>query len=79
MNSSRQSETRILLLCPTCQRDRRLVSLSEDRQVIERILRHLGVWQQGVRVSSARASPEMADRVIEPWLDDPVRMTTLNR
>jgi hypothetical protein len=34
-HSSRQSGTRILLLCPTCQRDRRLVSLSDDRQVIE--------------------------------------------
>ena len=72
VHSSRQSGTRILLLCPTCQRDRRLVSLIDDRQVIERILRHLGLWQQGVRVSPTRASPEMADRVIEPWRDDPV-------
>jgi hypothetical protein len=50
----------------------RIVSLIDDRQVIERLLRHLGVWQQGVRVSSARASPEIADRVSEPWRDDPV-------
>jgi hypothetical protein len=59
------------LLCPKCQREMRIVSLIDDRQVIERILRHLGLWQQGVRVSSARASPEIADRAIEPWLDDP--------
>jgi hypothetical protein len=25
-----------------------------------------------VRVSPARAPPEIVDRVIEPWLDDPV-------
>jgi hypothetical protein len=35
------------------------------------VLRHLGLWEQGVRVSSARAPPEVAERVIEPWLDDP--------
>ena len=32
---------------------------------------HLGLWEQGVRVLPARAPPEIADRVIEPWLDDP--------
>ena len=49
----------------------RIVSLIDDRKVIERILRHLGLWEQGVRVSPARAPPEIVDRVIEPWLDDP--------
>jgi len=43
----------------------------DDRDVIERILRHLGLWQQGVRVTPARAPPEMAERVIEPCRDDP--------
>jgi hypothetical protein len=36
----------------------------------ERIIRHLGLWQQGVRVSPASATPEIADRVIEPYFDD---------
>ena len=60
----------------------RIVSLIDDRDVIERILRHLGLWEQGVRVAPARAPPEIAGRVIppspigyggqaEPWLDDP--------
>jgi len=49
----------------------RIVALIDDREVIERILRHLGLWQQGVRVSPARAPPEIAEWVIEPWLDDP--------
>jgi hypothetical protein len=60
------------LLCPKCQKEMRIVSLIDDRAVIERILRHLGLWQQGVRVSPTRAPPEIVDRVIEPWLDDPV-------
>jgi len=49
----------------------RIVALIDERVVIERILRHLGLWQQGVRVSPARAPPEIAERVTEPLLDDP--------
>jgi hypothetical protein len=49
----------------------RIVSLIDDRAVIERILRHLGLWEQGVRVLPARAPPETPDRVIEPCFDDP--------
>ena len=49
----------------------RIVSLIDDGDVIERILRHMGLWQQGVRVSPAREPPEIAEWVIEPWLDDP--------
>jgi hypothetical protein len=70
------------LLCPKCQKEMRIVSLIDERAVIERILRHLGLWEQGVRVTPARAPPEVAGRVIppspigyggqaEPWLDDP--------
>jgi len=59
------------LLCPECSREMRIVALIDDRKVIARILRHLGLWSQGVRVSPARAPPEIVDRVIEPWLDDP--------
>ncbi|MDO9541415.1 MAG: hypothetical protein Q7J98_03720 [Kiritimatiellia bacterium] len=59
------------LLCPKCSREMRIVALIDDRKVIARILRHLGLWSQGVRVLPARAPPEIVDRVIEPWLDDP--------
>jgi len=59
------------LLCPKCHKEMRIVSLIDERAVIERILRHLGLWEQGVRVTPARAPPEIVDRVIEPCFDDP--------
>jgi hypothetical protein len=60
------------LLCPKCQKEMRIVSLIDDSAVIKHILRHLGLWEQGVRViAPARAPPEIVNRVIEPWLDDP--------
>ncbi len=59
------------LLCPKCQNEMRIVSLIDDQAVIKRILRHLGLWKQGVRVAPARAPPEPSEWVIEPWLDDP--------
>ncbi|MGQ9662373.1 MAG: hypothetical protein ACUVWX_08575 [Kiritimatiellia bacterium] len=58
------------LLCPRCQKEMRIVGLIDDRDVIGRSLRHLGRWEQGVRVLPARALPEIADRVIEPCYDD---------
>jgi hypothetical protein len=57
------------LLCPKCQKEMRIVALIDDREVIERILRHLGLWQQGVRVTPTTGPPPQT--VIEPWLDDP--------
>ena len=37
------------LRCPKCSREMRIVSLIDQEDVIERILRHLGLWQEGVR------------------------------
>lgn len=48
-----------------------LVALIDKAAVIERILRHLGLWEAGVRVDAAREPPEPDEPVIEPWLDDP--------
>jgi Zn finger protein HypA/HybF involved in hydrogenase expression len=61
------------LLCPKCQKEMRIVSLIDDKAVIERILRHLGLWQQGVRVSPTTGPPATVpgERIIDPWLDDP--------
>ena len=61
-----------------------IVSLINDAQIIERILRHLGQWERelwnnGVRIAPSTGPPamemEIIDRgqlVIEPWLDDPL-------
>ena len=57
------------LLCPNCQHEMRIVALIDEADVIERILRHLGLWEAGVRVESARDPPEP---IIEPWLGDPL-------
>jgi hypothetical protein len=57
----------------------RIVALIDEREVIERILRHLGLpgrrsskseggWQEGVRVSSG-PDPPPGDLVVEPCLD----------
>ena len=40
----------------------------DEADVIERILRHLGLWETGVRVG---CRPRPVEPVIEPWLDDP--------
>ena len=45
--------------------------LPDERDVIERILRHLGLWELGVRVASARAPPPPAEWVLDPCFDDP--------
>jgi len=47
----------------------RIVSLIDQEDVIERILRHLGLWQEGVRVHSGTDSP--GETTLDPWLDDP--------
>jgi len=61
------------LLCPRCSREMRIVALIDERRVIERILRDLGLWEQGVHVRSARDPPKSvpAETIIEPWFADP--------
>ena len=41
---------------PKCSRGMRIVSLIDQEDVIERILRHLGLWQEGVRRCIAAAT-----------------------
>jgi hypothetical protein len=57
------------LLCPTCSREMRIVALIDEREVIERILRHLGLREQGIRVHTGADPPPKC--TIEPWLEDP--------
>ena len=52
-----------------CSRKMRIVSLIDEEDVIERILRHLGLWQEGVRVHCGIDPP--GETTLDPWLDDP--------
>jgi hypothetical protein len=47
----------------------RIVSLIDEEDVIERILRHLGLWQEGVRVHSG--TDPRGETTLDPWLDHP--------
>jgi len=71
------------LLCPQCAREMRIISLIDDRKVIDlpamlrllaqasialqagKILRHLGLWEEGVRVQTGTDPP--GEPTAEPW------------
>jgi hypothetical protein len=57
------------LRCPKCSPEMRIVSLIGEEDVIERILRHLGLRQEGVRVHSGTDPP--GETILDSWLDDP--------
>ncbi len=62
------------LICPTCQREMRIASLIDERDVIVKMLKCLGLWQQGVRVDPQQQSgtdPPNGDWVYEPVDQDP--------
>ena len=62
------------LICPTCQREMRIVSLIDERAVIEKVLKCLGLWSEGVRViqpGHSGADPPSGEWVYEPWEQDP--------
>ncbi|MGB7792519.1 MAG: hypothetical protein WBL39_15025 [Terrimicrobiaceae bacterium] len=46
-----------------------VVSLIDEEDVIERILRHLGLWQEGGCVHSGTDPP--GETTLDPWLDAP--------
>jgi len=49
----------------------RIVARIDEAPVIERILRHLGLWEACVRVDATREPPQPDELVIEPGLDEP--------
>ena len=61
------------LLCPNCGEEMRIVALINERDVIERILRHLGLWECSLRAVPARDPPgELFVRAgRDPWLACP--------
>ena len=73
------------MICPTCQQEMRIVSLIDERDVIEKMLKCLGLpgrrssmseggWEQGVRVEPnchSGTDPPNGDWVYEPVDQDP--------
>lgn len=59
------------LACP-CGGRLRVVAVIEDPLSLERILRHMGLFQDGLDEASGRAPPEAAaaEILVEPFLDD---------
>lgn len=47
----------------------RIVALSDDWEMSEKILSHLGLWEEGVRVHTGTDPP--GEPTAPPWLDDP--------
>ena len=70
------------MLCPQCHHEMCIMSLINDAQIIEPILRHVGMWvdevcNHGVRIAPSTGSPatetiECGQLVIELYLDDPM-------
>ncbi len=57
------------LRCPKCSREGASFRSIDEEDVIERILRHLGLWQEGMRVHCGAEPP--GETTLDPWLNDP--------
>lgn len=56
------------MICPQCQHAMRVIAVIDRREVVEKILRHLGLWSGGQTLTPARSPPADAD---EPWTREP--------
>ena len=45
------------LRCSVCQNTMRVIAVIDDRRVVEKILRHLGVWCGGPLLRTGRSPP----------------------
>ena len=73
----RHARDRSKALGGTCSREMCIVSLIDEEDVIERILRHLGLWQEGVRVHSGIDPP--GETTLDPCSTTTFPTTTPNR
>ena len=58
------------LTCPRCGHDMKIISLIHEPAVIERILRHLGLWKQQTAPSGRRATAPEHGPVVSEDFDD---------
>jgi hypothetical protein len=63
------------LLCPHCQHKMEVLAVIHQRVVIERILRHAGLWSGTPRMAPSRAPPvEQTEHRSSPYeMSDPMR------
>jgi hypothetical protein len=60
------------LLCPNCGGTMKIVALIDQHAVVEKILRHLGLWTDAQLARAPPSMPPAAQGVFyEPWLADP--------
>ncbi len=59
------------LICPRCSGEMKIIALLDDREIIEKILKHLKLWSEPAP-DTARGSPEsvIPDNIYEPFYDD---------
>jgi len=67
------------LLCPNCQHEMRVVALIDEADVIERILRHLGLWVPACGWSPPATRPNSSSRSSKPGSTIHSPTTTTNR
>ena len=56
--------------CPRGGYEMKLIALMDDKEVMEKILRHLDLWPQEALSARAPPGPVIQDYVIEPILKD---------
>ena len=56
--------------CPRCGREMKMIALIDDSQVIEKILRHLGLWRRAALPVRAPPLPAAAEYIHEPFFED---------
>ena len=54
--------------CPRCGREMKMIALIDEGAVIEKILRHLGLWRRAAL--PVRAPPAIEGYIHEPFFDD---------
>ncbi len=58
------------LSCPRCHHEMKIISLINQPEVIERILRHLGLWKQQTAPSGRKEKPPEHGPVVIEDFDD---------
>ena len=56
--------------CPRCGREMKMIALIDECAVIEKILRHMGLWVRDALPVRAPPEPVIRGYIHEPFFDD---------